>query len=193
MTFQPFKRSKSKSKGAFKSFAGLDGKRRREPRELPPPTPAKEEAPQVRSEGEDDLAQALGDEQWARDIRRLQQRNPNSTVIEMLAMDWLDKNLAKYVYQARVNGGYRPGGNVPDFVVRTPDNEWMALLVNGNYWHNVPGTQNDQTDKLRLVGSYYEGARIKNAVILWESRMMQGRSQLDALMNDALSGVEHPP
>lgn len=190
MSFKPFSRFYKSRK--MVGFKGFDGKSR-EAKPQPLASPLEAKPPRVQSEGEADLASALGDEQWAKDIRKLQEKNPYGTVIEMLAMDWLDKNLADYVYQARVNGGYRPGGTVPDFVVRSGDNEWIALLVNGNYWHNVPGTQNDQTDKVRLVGSYYEGKRIKTAVILWESRLMQGKDQRDAAMSSALQGVELPP
>lgn len=186
MSFKPFSRlSKGRS---MKRFSAFDGRASDE--KTQPVAAEKAEEVETRSDRESALARELGDEQWARRIFRLLEKNPNGTVIEMLAMDWLDKNLADYVYQARVAGGYREGGIVPDFVVRNRGEEWVALLINGNYWHNVPGTQNDTGDKLSLVGQYFLGARIKSAVIVWESRLMRGKQAVDEVMNAALQSTE---
>lgn len=186
MSFKPFGRlSKGRS---MKRFSAFDG--RASDDKTPPEFAPKAEEAQARTDRESELARDLGDEQWAKRIFRLMEKNPNGTVIEMLAMDWLDKNLADYVYQARVAGGYREGGVVPDFVVRNQGEEWIALLINGNYWHTVPGTQSDTGDKLQLIGQRFMGARIKSAVVIWESRMMQGKTMLDSVMSAALQSIE---
>lgn len=145
---------------------------------------------QTKSAHEQDVARALKDDDLTRRVLNLEKAHPYGTVPEMLAMDWLDKNLAEYVYQAKVNGGYRPGGLVPDFLVKRAG-EGLALLIHGDYWHNIPGKrEKDETDKLRLIGSYSNGVRIDDAVIVWESRLMRSRQARDEAMENALQKIE---
>jgi hypothetical protein len=177
----------TKSAGA-KKFSDFSG-RSVTPRPRPAAAPTVELPPPV-SDTERDLARQLKDDSLAHDIHKMMVAHPYATAIEMLAMDWLDKNLADYVYQAQVNGGFRPGGNVPDFVVSAPGQEWTALLINGNYWHRFP--EKNAADKLQITGSYYEGRTIARTVIVWESNMMS-RSGRDSSMNDAMQGIEQEP
>ena len=67
-----------------------------------------------------------------------------------------------------------------------------AILINGDYWHNIPGKrEKDASDKLRLLNSYYEGEVITSVIIVWESRLMgPGREQT---MQNALAGIEDGP
>ncbi len=104
-------------------------------------------------------------------------------------LDYLQSTGEKYTYQAELYGGFRPGGVVPDFVVSRSGNG-LALLINGTYWHRPNGPQNDAADKLRIVGQYFNGDLITQAVIVWESRLMA--SDRRATMQAALSGQELP-
>jgi hypothetical protein len=117
-------------------------------------------------------------------------KHPYGTVPELIMLDFLEQKGERYKYQAQLYGGWRSGGLIPDFVV-SRGGQARALLINGNYWHNVPGKrEKDAADKLRILNSYFDGERISAVTIVWESRLMgSGRN---AVMQDAIVGIEHP-
>ena len=189
MSTPSFKKfSKPKTAKKFTDFAGRVW---RSP--WPPEQPSQAVfKPAIESRAEH-LGQVLKDDELGKRVAKLEEKHHYATVPEMLAMDWLDKNLADYVFQAKVNGGFRPGGLVPDFVLRRMD-KGIALLIHGEYWHNVPGKrEKDAVDKLRLVGQYTNGVYIDKAVIVWESRLMRSKQQRDEAMTAALQGIELGP
>lgn len=190
MPFTAMKKFKSVSKSrTMKRMTGFDGRVGRS--DIEPLPVFRDEKVKVVTDREKEIAQALHDDELAKRVVKLLEKHPYATVIEMLAMDWLDKNLAEYVYQAQVNGGYRAQGAVPDFVLKDGNSEWIALLINGNYWHDVNnGHQNDVTDKLALTGSYYQGRIIAAVVIIWESRLMRSKQARDEAMLAATQRVE---
>lgn len=173
----------------MKRLRGIGARERQQPPQAPDVPPVT----QPDRGREEELAQALGDDELARRVVKLTERFPYGTVPEMLAMDWLDKNLADYVYQAQVNGGYRQGGQVPDFVVKQGD-RGIALLIQGDYWHNVPGKrQADEADRIRLRGQYYQGVILEAVIWIWESLLMQSKQRRDEVMAAALQRQEIRP
>lgn len=123
----------------------------------------------------------------------LKKEFPYGTVPELLALDFLRSHREQYIYQAQLLGGFRPGGVVPDFLVMR-NAAITALLIQGNYWHNLPGMkQADEVDKYRLLGTTYEGRRIQRVVFVWETRLISGREGRDSVMENALSGIELGP
>jgi hypothetical protein len=117
-------------------------------------------------------------------------KHPYGTVPELIMLDFLEMKGERYKYQAQLYGGWRSGGLIPDFVV-SRGGQARALLINGTYWHNVPGKrEKDASDKLRILGSYFDGELITGVTIVWESRLMgPGRN---SVMEDALAGIEAP-
>jgi hypothetical protein len=173
---------------ALASLPYLDGKRRRRLEPLPLLPSGGMTQVDVTPDEEQELARVLKDEKLARRVVSLQQEHPYGTVPEMLLLDFLQQKGERYKYQAQLFGGFRSGGLVPDFVVSRGGSS-RAILVNGSYWHNVPGKrEKDASDKLRLLNSYYEGELITSAVIVWESRLMA--PSRDVTMEAALAGVE---
>ena len=170
----------------------LTGSRRRvgqDDQRQPPPSEAKSEF-DLTSDMEDRLASELSDRPLAKRVISLQKKHPYGTVPELLALDYLDRNQERYVYQAQLYGGFRPGGIVPDFLVMRQA-AILAMLINGNYWHNLPGMKTaDEADKYRLLGTTHEGQRISRVSIVWESRLMRDR---DNTMRAALAGQDLGP
>ncbi len=138
---------------------------------------------------ESKLAHALHDDQLARRVVSLKDKDPYGTVIELIVLDFLQSVGERYTYQAELYGGFRAGGVVPDFVVSRSGNG-LALLINGTFWHRPDGPQNDAADKLRITGSYFNGDLITNTVILWETRVMAPDRR--STMIAALGGQELP-
>ena len=169
----------------------LDGKRRREQDLI-------DLIPVGRNTGFDlhedrlvELARIFGDEGLARRVLDLQKkRYPYATVPELVCLEFLERNHEKYTYQAQVLGGWRGGGLVPDFAVLR-GGSYIALLIQGIYWHNVPGKrEKDNSDKLRMLGTLYEGRPISHVVFVWENRLMTTNPARERVLEDAVVGVE---
>lgn len=169
------------------SLPGLDGKRVREQAAVEMlPSGRREEPDPQESEFEARVRRALGT-QVAKRVMSLRKKHPSGTVPELVAMDWLERYKIPYTYQAQVYGGWKPGGIVPDFLVYQGGGS-TALLINGNYWHGQPERRaKDASDKLRLLGTWHEGAYIQSVVIVWESALLANR---DVVMQAALLGLE---
>lgn len=175
----------------FNSLPTLDGDRHRTDEKPFQPLPLG--APETFDVTEDDvghLARVLQDEALAKRIKHMQTDNyPYGTLPEMLMMDFLDTKHERYVYQAQIAGGHR-GGLVPDFALQKAGG-WRALLIQGQYWHNVPGKAvKDESDRLRLIGSIYNGQPIMDVVFVWERRLMQSNPGRDVVLQNALAGIE---
>jgi hypothetical protein len=174
---------------SLKSLPSLTGERRKDSK--PDPYVSQEHTSfDSTDDTEDRLARELKSRAMAKKVLGLKKEYPYGTVPELLAMDWLRTNRERYVWQAQLYGGFRSGGIVPDFLVHR-NSSITALLVQGNYWHNLPGMKTaDESDRQRLLGTSYEGQRIKKVVFVWETRLMRSR---DDVMRHALSGIELGP
>jgi hypothetical protein len=175
----------------FLSLPDITGRRKRKAPALPLLPAGLNTFIDVVDDEEQELARALNDDRLARRIMRLKRGDyPYGTVPELIMLDFLMEKNERYKYQAQLFGGWRSGGLVPDFVVSRGGTA-RALLINGNYWHKVPGKQEkDASDKLRLTGSFYDGEVISDVTIVWESRLMSHERR--ATMEQALQGVEMP-
>lgn len=180
------KMTKSKHMKRFVRFDGRVGKSL----EPVPATNIEKQSPDLLNQRQEQLAKTLHDDELAKRVIDLQKRFPYGDVPEMLVMDWLDKNKYVYIYQAQVNGGFRSGGHVPDFLMKKNNGTWEAVLVNGVYWHRFP--EKNLADKLALTGSYYQGHQIDNVVIVWETRLMASKDSRDRTMAAASQGIELP-
>lgn len=166
----------------------LDGHRIRErPYDTPYVSQEKQEFDTTNDEV-DRLARELNDRGLAERIIRMRTNlYPYGTIPELLCVDWLDSQQIEYIYQAKMFGGYRSGGIVPDFLVRWGGG-WLVILINGVYWHNLPGmVLADESDKVRMLGSDYQGFEIRAVVIVWESRLL---SERESVMQAAIQGVD---
>jgi hypothetical protein len=140
----------------------------------------------------DRLAYVLNDERLAQRVIDMQDGDyPYGTVPEMIMLDFLQAKGERYKFQAQLYGGWRRGGLVPDFVV-SRGGRARALLINGIYWHNIPGKkQKDVADKLRIVNQYFDGDLITDATIIWETRIVDDPER-ERNMQLALEGIELP-
>jgi hypothetical protein len=139
-----------------------------------------------------ELARVLRDLQLARRVLQIQrERHPYGTMPELVILEFLERKNVDFTYQAQLNGGYRAGGLVPDFVI-DKNGTGHVLAIQGIYWHNVPGKrEKDQTDKLRLLTEYHNGKPITLVTFVWENRIMQGNPARERVLEDALTGIEH--
>ena len=186
-----FKRLKGLSKlPALKTLPDLAGNRKPKDRQPDPNVSADHTSFDPTDDTEDRLASELHSRGLAKKVLGMKKREfPYGTVPELLAIDFLRSNNEQYVYQAQLYGGFRPGGIVPDILLMGP--MVTAILINGNYWHNLPGMKSaDESDKYRMLGTSYEGRKIKKVVMVWESRLMRSR---DEVMRSALQGIEMGP
>jgi hypothetical protein len=138
---------------------------------------------------EQELARALKDDRLAkRVISMKEKKHPYGTVPELIMLDYLEERGERFTYQAQLFGGFRAGGLVPDFVV-SRSGTGLALNIQGNFWHNVPGKRvKDTADKLRMLNTYYNGDVIRKVIFVWESRLMSTSRR--EVMSAALDGVE---
>lgn len=134
------------------------------------------------------LAHVLQDEQLARRVVKLQEeKHPYGTMPEMVFLDFLERRQISYKYQAALFGGYRQGGIVLDFLVRG-----NAIAIQGIYWHNIPGRKvKDMSDKMRTIGTYFDGELIEKFTFVWESRLID--PDRERTMELALVGQELGP
>jgi len=178
----------------LRSLPHIDGRRYRVGEEIKPLLDGINVEFDVTPDDVNELARVIGDDTVARRLRKMQhEKFQYATIPELMMVDYLDRTGERYKYQAQLYGGYRSGGLVPDFVVMRGATS-RAILVNGNYWHNVPGKkEKDASDKLRINGTYFDGVQITDTVIIWESRLMQPNPGRDRAIQDALSGIELGP
>jgi hypothetical protein len=178
----------------LRSLPSLDGKRHRIGDEIKPLPSGMNEQFDTTDDREVEIARVLRDDALAKRIVKLQSTiYPYGTVPELIMVDFLMKKGERYKFQAQLYGGWRSAGLVPDFVVSRAGTA-HALLINGNYWHNLPGKRTkDASDKLRLLNSYYDGEVIKSATIVWESQIMQPNPARDNVLGDAIAGIERGP
>ncbi len=178
----------------LRSLPAIDGRRYRAGEAIKPLLDGINVEFDVTPDDVNELARVIGDDSLARRLRKMQREKfQYATIPELMLVDYLDRIGERYTFQAQLYGGHRRGGVVPDFVL-TRGTVGRAILVNGNYWHNVPGMQQkDEADKLRLKGSYFEGVRIEDTVILWESRLMQPNPGREQAIQDAVQGIELGP
>lgn len=176
---------------AWTTLPGINGKRDGGGALEPLPTGLRERF-DLTDDRVDRLANVLGDEKLAKRVYSMQDNDyPYATVPELIMVDFLEKRGERYKFQAQLYGGYRQGGLIPDFVVSRGGNS-RALLINGIYWHNIPGKrQKDAADKLRLLGQYIDGDLISDATIIWESRIVDDPER-ERNMQLALEGTELP-
>lgn len=175
----------------LRGLADMTGSRRQR-KELPQLPSGINEQFDTTNDLELKLAHALKDDRLAkRVVNLMENKYPYGTVPELIMLDYLQSKQERYKYQAELFGGWRGGGLIPDFVV-SQGGASLALLINGTYWHNVPGKrEKDAADKLRIMNSYFDGELITDVVIVWESRLMEPGRQL--VMANALAGQELPP
>lgn len=180
------KLKKIRKPSSIRRLGSLDGSRRKQGTEPEYVSRAKHEF-DTTSDTEDRLARELRSRELAKRVVSLQKKHPYGTVPELLTVDYLDKKGERYTYQAQLFGGWVRGGLIPDFLVHNPSG-LLALLINGNYWH--PSQGKNEADKLRIKAALWEGSEIQNAIIVWESRLMQDR---DDTLDAALAGIELGP
>lgn len=174
----------------LRSLPAIDGKRYRAAEELATiPTGLNTEF-DVTDDDVNEIAKTLGDDNLAKRIRKMQrEKYTNATVLELVLVDFLDREGEKYVYQAMLYGGNRPGGVIPDFLLV---DSGTAVLANGQFWHNRPEVRaSDETDKLKIKGSYFEGTLIRKVIEVWENQVMQPNPQRENALQGMLAGIEY--
>jgi len=76
-----------------------------------------------------------------------------ATDIELIALNWLDKNRIDYQFQSSLMGGfYELGGAVVDILI--PD-DMIAIRIFGEYWHKgvvKEGRDQIQRENLEAMG-----------------------------------------
>lgn len=114
--------------------------------------------------------------------------NSLGTVPEWMVFRWLErrkgfKHGIDFLYQVPFGGGRQVfGAVVTDFTVQT----WLAWAVNGNYWHNRRGPEQDEKDELaraRLESLGYTYVEVLDLDIL---------ERIDATLEAAMEGIEQP-
>lgn len=125
--------------------------------------------PQLTEEQQLDLARILNSERLARECLKLMAANGRMSLPEAIVMVYLDRWRYPYLYQESVFGGRNfKGGTVMDFLVDV-GGAWVAILVQGNFWHTLEGVrQRDLATKLQVVGQELHGLMVYSAVELWE-------------------------
>lgn len=180
------------TKGAtFATLPDVSGRRKRKAPALPLLPVGDDQDADVTDDYEQELARALKDDALAKKIVNLKKnKHPYGTVPELIMVDFLEQKGERYKYQAQLYGGWRSGGLIPDFVV-SRNGSGRALLIQGVFWHNVPGKrEKDAADKLRMLNAYFDGELITDVIYVWENRLMS--SDRNSVMENALSGIEMP-
>lgn len=114
----------------------------------------------------------LKNERLTRRVLRLKRQNPNGTLPELVAMDWLNAQQFRYEFQYPLYGGRtaRAGeGVIPDFVIfegAGPD----AWLIQGDYWHSrVEQRSRDAVALAKITKAFANGVPINRVMEIWES------------------------
>jgi hypothetical protein len=186
---KPLKRINKKMN--FATLPDMTGRRKRKTEPLPLLPVGDDSHVDMTDDFYDELARALKNDQLAKKVTNLiKDKHPYGTVPEMIMLDFLEMKGERYKYQAQLFGGWRSGGLIPDFVV-SRGGQARSLNIQGDYWHTVPGKrEKDASDKLRMIGTYFDGELITGVTFVWEHALM-GASRM-SVMEDALVGIEHP-
>lgn len=104
----------------------------------------------------------------------LLEKEPSITYPE--AIFWYELEVLRiedFSYQSALFGGRAElGGLVVDFVVNVGGFN-VAILVNGNWWHNRPEQrERDFTTKEQVIGQTWQGIPILYCVEVWESKLL---------------------
>lgn len=121
---------------------------------------------------------------------QLLEQEPNITYPEAIFWYTLEKlNVEEFSYQSALFGGRAElGGLVVDFIVNVGGFN-VAVLVNGNWWHNRPvQRERDFLTKESVIGQTWQGVPILYAVEIWESKLLSC-DRTDAVIR-ALRGEE---
>lgn len=135
-----------------------------------------------------------GDVERAKRIAALQRQYPKATMIELMVYDWLLKHPEwQFIFQATLYSAPRGASGmplVPDFVIWTDASRGIAIQVQGEYWHTLPGRrEKDAAHALQTIGQYVRGVRIVQLVNVWEPHVM---NDTDGVMRRAVAGMEIP-
>lgn len=179
MTFKTFGK-KDFDKGDFKSFG-------KKPKLFPKPPP-QERLPDQTSAEEDRIRRLL-DNRLAKRIMQLKRAYPDGSLPELVAMDYLNRNRVQYIYQGSAFGGRRRrGGYVPDFVV-AKQGQGLVIQIQGEYWHSKARKGfADKDAKVRLLGQWVNGMKVRQVVEVWENDLYHGRAERTMAL--ALTGQE---
>ena len=114
---------------------------------------------------------------------------PTMTLPEGLFYTLLEERDISFSYQEAMLGGRSElGGAVTDFVLRMGGYA-LAILVNGDYWHSLaPQVMRDIETKERVVGQYFEGMMVTQALEIWESTLLS--CDRERAVDLILTGVE---
>ena len=136
-----------------------------------------------------ELARLLGSVTTARQVLGIQARDPSRTILECVVEWWLRKEALQFVVQAPMLGGRAfAGGTVVDAIVWTDRSRAVAIMAQGNYWHEDPtSVVQDASIKVRLLGQWVNGARIVSVVEVWESALYRN---VEGVMRAAVAGLE---
>lgn len=136
-----------------------------------------------------ELARLLGSLTTAKAVLRIQAADPTRTILECVVEWWLRKEGLQYAVQVPMLGGRAiSGGTVVDAIVWTDRSRAVAIMAQGNYWHeDVQSVRADAAIKMRLQGQWVGGARIQTVVEVWESALYRN---VDHVMRMAVGGVE---
>lgn len=136
-----------------------------------------------------ELARLLGSLTTAKEVLKIQAADPTRTILECVVEWWLRKQGLSYAVQVPMLGGRAvSGGTVVDAIVWTDRSRAVAIMAQGNYWHEDPQSiRSDAAIKMRLAGKWVGGARIQTVVEVWESALYRN---INHVMTMAVAGVE---
>lgn len=146
--------------------------------------------PQLTDEEQLDLARILNSERLAKECLKLMAANGRMSLPEAIVMVYLDRWRYPYLYQESIFGGRtQKGGTVMDFLVDM-GGAWVAILVQGNYWHTLEGVrQRDLATKIQVIGQELHGLIVQFAVELWEQPLID-YTRRERVIRDGLQGKD---
>lgn len=111
------------------------------------------------------------------------------TLPEAIYYEGMEQRKREFDYQSALMGGRSElGGLVVDFMVRIPGG-WLAVLVNGDFWHNKPmQRERDFQTKERAIGLNYQDGTILYSIEIWESTLKS--CFRDHAIDQSLLGIE---
>lgn len=135
------------------------------------------------------LARLLGSLTAAKQVLAIQASTPKATLLECTIEWWLRKSGYEYMTQVPMLGGRTVrGGTVVDAVAWLDRNHAVAIMGQGNYWHeDTDSVMGDASIKIRLLGATANGVRIMSVVEVWESALYRN---VDRVMSAAVNGRE---
>lgn len=139
--------------------------------------------PDLYPEELNDLWRKLGrtqdDLRLAKRVLKLKLQYPAGTIPELIAMDFLLQEKARFVFQQDFAGGRAAlGGLVVDFFI-DKGGSGLVWMIQGEYFHSqFPQVQKDAAAKAILLGSYINGRQIKRVVEIWENKIYENRPEV---------------